>query len=200
MRIADKVHFHDDSERDYFAVLGKYISAWGRFETGLYQLNRIVGLEYRRVLEVSGAEALPRAFKPGKMPFEHKLELLEKAMRQRPELWAPQDRVRDLLEWAKEEALARHHLIHGVDQLFLQRSPYETHMYRAEKKAAPVDESSNGIKFDVESIARRYDQIGSACLNLIILFREAGDLVDDLLSTLEHDQNIVTDDFRAARD
>lgn len=180
MYIADIVHFHDDSERDYYAVLGRYISAWGRFENGLYDLLAAAGGPYREELMKLGEPSLPPEFKSGFMAFGSKIKNLKKCLDACPTLWHPQDRVTDLIEWAENEVLARHHLIHGVDQLFLKRSPYATYMYKGENSDPSSSNIADGMDFTIEALAERYDQVGDACMNLAALYLEIADAIGQL--------------------
>ncbi|EPG2418321.1 MULTISPECIES: hypothetical protein [Stenotrophomonas maltophilia group] len=180
MYIADTVHFHDDSERDYYAVLGRYISAWGRFENGIYDLLAAAGGPYREMLKKLGEHSLPPEFKPGFMPFSTKIKNLKKCIEACPALWHPRDRVADLLEWAENEAAARHHLIHGVDQIFLKRSPFATYMYKGENSDPLSSNVAHGMDFTIESLAARYDRVGDACMNLAALYLEIAEAIAQL--------------------
>jgi len=177
MYIADLVHFHDESERDYYAVLGRYISAWGGFENGLYQLLLTTGGTYRRILEQKGEAALPPEFKAGFMPFGAKIANLRKCLEACPSLWQPQDHVLDLIAWAEKEVVARHHLIHGVDQLFEKRTPFTTYMYKGESSDPSSSSIADGMDFSIESLVRRYDEVGNSCMNLAILHVELTDAI-----------------------
>jgi|GEM_PF-3590124 len=180
MYIADLVHFHDDSERDYYAVLGRYISAWARFEYGLYQLLLTVGGTYRSVLEFKGDSSLPPEIKAGFMPFGTKIGNLKKCLHACPSLWHPQDRVLDLIAWAEREAGARHHLIHGVDQILQRRTPFNTYMYKWESSDPSLSNIADGMDFSIESLAARYDDVGDACMNVGILLVEVTDTIKRL--------------------
>lgn len=182
MRIAGTVHFHHESERDYFAVLGKYIDAWGRFENGLYMLLNMIGGNYRTGLQLRGVTPLPAAFKPGPIAFSTKIKLLRTALEAHPDLLVPQDRVLDLLLWAEKEAEARHHLIHGIDQLFVVRENWSSYMYKVENRDPYSSNTSDGIAFDTEDLARRYDVIGDACLNIGILITELSTEIAELFA------------------
>ncbi len=184
MYVSETVHFHDESERDYYAVLGRYVSAWGRFENGLYDLLAAAGGPYREILIELGDPSLPPEFKPGFMAFGAKVKNLEKCLEACPTLWDPQDRVTDLLEWAKSEVLARHHLIHGVDQLFLKRSPYATYMYKGENSDPRSSNIADGMDFTIGSLAARYDEVGDACMNLAALHLEIAEAIGQLRGKL----------------
>ncbi|WP_256643662.1 hypothetical protein [Stenotrophomonas sp. 9(2022)] len=184
MYVSETVHFHDESERDYYAVLGRYVSAWGRFENGLYDLLAIAGGPYREILMKLGEPSLPPKFKPGPMAFDSKVKNLEKCLEACPSLWDPQDRVTDLLEWAKREVVARHHLIHGVDQLFLKRSPYETYMYKGETRDPCSSNIADGMDFTIDSLAARYDEVGHACMDLATLHLEIAEAIGQLRGKL----------------
>jgi hypothetical protein len=97
-----------------------------------------------------------------------------------PTLWHPQDRVADLLERAENEAAARHHLIHGVDQIFLKRSPFATYMYKGENSDPLSSNVAHGMDFTIESLAARYDGVGDACMNLAAPYLEIAEAIAQL--------------------
>lgn len=152
-----KYPFISESEKNYNALMGMYVSTWSSVEHALYDLIRLV---YR-------LHKPNDTLKNGSIPLSKKIRLLRTLFRDLSVLQDEQEEMNAMIEFIESEQNFRHNLIHGVNTQFMKKEPWYTLMWRPEHAEGypPKDEDVELIT--EELILEHYEQINQFGLCLI---------------------------------
>jgi len=152
-----KYPFISDSEKNYKALMGQYISTWSSVEWGLYELIKLI---YR-------IHKPTENLKNGAIPLSKKIKLLEKLFHELPSLSEEFDEMVAMIDFVKNEQNFRHNLIHGVNAQIMKKEPWYQLMWRPEH-AEDVPTKDEDVELITEYlILEHYDKINHFGLCLL---------------------------------
>ncbi|MCE9967726.1 hypothetical protein LZ620_01655 [Aeromonas salmonicida] len=141
--------FISEGEKNYKALMGKYISTWSSVEWNLYEIIKSIYILYKPTENI----------KKGQMPLKRKLEILENFFHDLPGLQNERKEVDAIIDFIKKEQNFRHNLIHGVNAEIMKREPWYTLMWRPEQ-SEDYPTSADDVELITEkTILEHYDEI-----------------------------------------
>ncbi len=146
--------FHSESEKDYYAWIGLYVSSWAALETGI---DRAVDAVYRFLDGVSIETRRPTALKA-------KLRFLRRALRKDDRLSRYHEALEKLLSLVEAESDFRHSIVHGAKINHLKVEPHYSVLKRETKGG--IEKILSVSRADVE---RRYNEVGDLSMGIIAL-------------------------------
>lgn len=141
--------FISDSEKNYKALMGQYISTWSSVEWGLYELIKMIYRIHKPTDKL----------KNGAIPLSKKIKLLEKLFRDLPELNEEFDEMKAMLDFVKDEQNFRHNLIHGVNAQIMKKEPWYSLMWRPEHTEDYPTKDEDVVLITEDLILEHYDKI-----------------------------------------
>lgn len=144
--------FHSDSEKNYKALVGLYISAFSGVEFGLYTLLKTAAqITSNSILLPDKAVQLKR-----------KISILKKVFAESDKLSHEFDEMKSILDYVERESEFRHNLVHGVNAQRFKVEPWHTMMWRPEHAKKFPNDINDVVVVTEELLLEKYEGINHA--------------------------------------
>ncbi|HGF4932006.1 TPA: hypothetical protein ACF5BV_004809 [Vibrio parahaemolyticus] len=141
--------FTSESEKNYKALMGMYVSTWSSVEWGLYELIKMVYKLHKPNDKL----------KNGSIPLSKKIKLLRKLFRDLTVLQDEQEEMNAMIEFIESEQNFRHNLIHGVNAQIMKKEPWYTLMWRPEHTEDFPSKAEDVELITEELILEHYEKV-----------------------------------------
>ena len=144
--------FISDSEKNYKALVGLYISAFSGVEFGLYTLIKTAAQI------TSNAKLIPDKA----VQLKRKISILEKAFSESDKLSHEFYEMKSILDYVEQESEFRHNLVHGVNAQRFKVEPWHTMMWRPEYARKFPNDINSVVVVTEKLLLEKYEGINHA--------------------------------------